>query len=618
VETPKSEEEKHLRMAKRSNQAAIAEAWGTEDGSGLLKTALISKLEAEAAGGKVGAEASMAQWRSINFVSPKRPKTPWKAPSKAVVLVTCTEDPHLIPDDCFLLNALLREGLTPCIKMWDDPLVDWSSVHVLLLRSLWEYVDRYDEFKSFVLSLIHMGAYPASDLTNLLWHSHKRYLLELQEAGSVPTVPSAMLSPSPCSPINWLWPQVQQVAATKGWEVVVVKPALGSQGDGVEVYRAFGPTKEGVGASSRGSSISSGSSGGGSRPRRMLEQERQYRGKAMLVQPFLPLVSQLGEVCLIYIQGRFSHCVHKDPRYWGKKQTQKHSTECMVDQREHRKDDTSSSSNTTTTTTTTTTSSSSSIEAEMRRKSVQHVPIYEVGEVQRLIDDAVRTSVQMHAMNDATSAAGGTGIIGLPSTAITSAAVQSFASQPAQLIEPCSCMLIVAEAALKALPGGIPTVARFDLLPSRPSQCSGSGVRSGVRCSECIARLRNCENVESKEVQGTRAAGEGGVAAGEGGVAAGEGGVAAGEGGVAVGEGGMGAGEGEMGAGEGEMGAGEGELAAGEGEMAVEWLLSEIEVFGPELFLRLRPEAATEVAQALKTMLAGVVGGSDHIRAAVV
>jgi hypothetical protein len=73
-----------------------------------------------------------------------------------------------------------------------------------------------------------------------------------------------------------------------------------------------------------------------------------------------------------------------------------------------------------------------------------------------------------------------------------------------------------------------------------------------------------------------------------------------------------------MGAGEGEMGAGEGEMAAGEGEMAVEWFLSEIEVFGPELFLRLRPEAATEVAQALKTMLAGVVGGSDHIRAAVV
>jgi hypothetical protein len=43
--------------------------------------------------------------------------------------------------------------------------------------------------------------------------------------------------------------------------------------------------------------------------------------------------------------------------------------------------------------------------------------------------------------------------------------------------------------------------------------------------------------------------------------------------------------------------------------VAVEWLLSEIEIFGPELFLRLKPEAAREVARALKAM---AEGGEDN------
>ena len=36
----------------------------------------------------------------------------------------------------------------------------------------------------------------------------------------------------------------------------------------------------------------------------------------MLLQPFLPLVPRLGEICLTFIRGVFTHAVHKDPRGW--------------------------------------------------------------------------------------------------------------------------------------------------------------------------------------------------------------------------------------------------------------------------------------------------------------
>ena len=37
----------------------------------------------------------------------------------------------------------------------------------------------------------------------------------------------------------------------------------------------------------------------------------------MLLQPFLPLVPELGEICLVFVRGGFVNAVHKDPAGWG-------------------------------------------------------------------------------------------------------------------------------------------------------------------------------------------------------------------------------------------------------------------------------------------------------------
>jgi hypothetical protein len=115
--------------------------------------------------------------RKIDFVSsstgaetpiePALKRKRFQAGSKDVVLIVGAEEPDLIPDDVYLKAAIEKAGLTPRIVsislfvskhhsppcqqvMWDDETVDWSSVRVAILRSLWEYVDQYDAFLAFV------------------------------------------------------------------------------------------------------------------------------------------------------------------------------------------------------------------------------------------------------------------------------------------------------------------------------------------------------------------------------------------------------------------------------------------------------------------------------------
>ena len=46
-----------------------------------------------------------------------------------------------MPDDrAYLCQALQARGVRAVCKRWDDPAVDWRSVRVCLLRSLWECV----------------------------------------------------------------------------------------------------------------------------------------------------------------------------------------------------------------------------------------------------------------------------------------------------------------------------------------------------------------------------------------------------------------------------------------------------------------------------------------------
>ena len=171
-----------------------------------------------------------------------------------LALITCAEF-GLIDDDQFLVKALEARGLFASPVVWTGP-TDWSAYTAALVRTPWDYQDRLDDFLAFTRSLpVPLWNSPEQ----LAWNASKTYLLDL--ASRVPVVPT-LLDPT--------WDEVP-------WDEVVVKPVIG--------------------ASSRGLS-------------------RLQRGQPLpvgLIQPYLPSVATRGELSLVFLDGRFTHAIRKQP-----------------------------------------------------------------------------------------------------------------------------------------------------------------------------------------------------------------------------------------------------------------------------------------------------------------
>ncbi len=167
-------------------------------------------------------------------------------------LATSEELPGLDPDDAPLLEALGDEA-EPAI--WSDPDVDWSSYDAVLIRSVWDYFVRHEEFLAWVDRVPVPMWNPAETIR---WNSEKSYLRELESAG-VRTIPTAWEGEIP-------------------WDDAIVKPMVA--GGSLGLRRA-----------EKGEPIEPG----------------------WMAQPFLPDIVSAGELSLVYFDGEFSHAVRKTP-----------------------------------------------------------------------------------------------------------------------------------------------------------------------------------------------------------------------------------------------------------------------------------------------------------------
>ncbi|MEX1164337.1 MAG: hypothetical protein WEB03_12235 [Nitriliruptor sp.] len=181
------------------------------------------------------------------------------------------------------LEAALRErGVTVHAPRWDDPTVDWSSFAVAVVRTVWDYPGRRDEFIDWAAST---GA--ATSLWNpadvLRWNTHKSYLIELEERGA-PVVPTAWLAQGDRA-------SLAELVASRGWRRVVIKPAVAAGSDGL--LRTDGDHAP-VG------------------PAQAHLDELLSDGDVM-VQPYLPSVETAGEVSVVLVDGAVTHVVRKQP-----------------------------------------------------------------------------------------------------------------------------------------------------------------------------------------------------------------------------------------------------------------------------------------------------------------
>lgn len=184
-----------------------------------------------------------------------------------IALATATEFPDGLEEQA------LAAALAADWAVWDDPTVDWDAFDLVVVRSVWGYADRLEEFLAWTRRVPRL-ANPA-DL--LAWNVDKRYLGELATAG-LPTVETRLLAPG------------QALAADDPLlsGELVVKPTVSA---GARDTSRFVP--------------------GDDARRDALVARIHASGRTAMVQPFVASVDTRGESALLLFDGRFSHAIEK-------------------------------------------------------------------------------------------------------------------------------------------------------------------------------------------------------------------------------------------------------------------------------------------------------------------
>jgi glutathione synthase/RimK-type ligase-like ATP-grasp enzyme len=170
--------------------------------------------------------------------------------------------------------------------VWNDPAAAFSDFDCLLLRATWDYASKADAFAAW-LDRPDIAPRLWNRPDSVRWNLHKGYLLELASRG-VPIVPTVLLGAGGGE-------SIAATAAARGWEDLVVKPAV-----------------------SAGSARTRRFTGGGLADADAFAAPWRAETDA-IVQPYLRSVEGGGagrpERAIVWIDGLVTHVVEKSRRF---------------------------------------------------------------------------------------------------------------------------------------------------------------------------------------------------------------------------------------------------------------------------------------------------------------
>ncbi|MDR1078772.1 MAG: hypothetical protein LBL55_08975 [Propionibacteriaceae bacterium] len=184
--------------------------------------------------------------------------------------------------------------------VWDDPTADWDAYSLSVIRSTWDYASRRDEFLKWARSVPRL-ANPAPVLE---WNTDKHYLKDLERRG-VPVVPTTWLEPSAGLDARGLHTRMPALGD------FVLKPAVAAGSIGAGRYSAND-------SQLRGRAIA-------------YALRLMGRGETVMLQRYLPAVDTVGEVSMVYLDGRYAYAVRKEAMLAGpeKGEDRLYQSECL-------------------------------------------------------------------------------------------------------------------------------------------------------------------------------------------------------------------------------------------------------------------------------------------------
>lgn len=190
-------------------------------------------------------------------------------------------------EDFFVYDELLTapfnaKGWDVSAPSWHDQSVDYNQFDAVIVRSTWDYQQMPQAFVECLTRIENSTAKLENDYQLMLWNIEKTYLKDLQQQG-VPVVDTTWTTGFDVAEV------MAQFDAFKCDELIV-KPVLSANAD--DTYRL---TREGV-AEQSGLLI------------------ERFTDRAMMIQPFLPVIVEEGEYSLFYFDSDYSHAILKTPQ----------------------------------------------------------------------------------------------------------------------------------------------------------------------------------------------------------------------------------------------------------------------------------------------------------------
>lgn len=184
------------------------------------------------------------------------------------------EDPDV---DAELARAALNQYFDTDIVVWDDPDVDAASYDVVLVRGVWDYVPKRQQFLAWA-NRVAASSLMINPAAVFEANTDKSYLMTLAQRG-VPCVPTAWVDSAT---------DIDHALATWPGMRLVVKPRIGAGAWDSIVTDDFDSVRVHAKA--------------------LLE-----RGSPCLIQPYLDEVDHVGEVSVVCIDGDPQWAVRKVP-----------------------------------------------------------------------------------------------------------------------------------------------------------------------------------------------------------------------------------------------------------------------------------------------------------------
>jgi glutathione synthase/RimK-type ligase-like ATP-grasp enzyme len=224
---------------------------------------------------------------------------------RKVGIVSCNKWINKIKEDLHLEKGLLTLGIDSNLISWEDPNVDYSEYDCLIIRSIWGYQDRLEQFYKWLEHMKQKQITMFNSLELIENNIRKDVQFNILQRNGIPTVKTEFIYEKDIlgSISNSVLEAIRK--QFDGTKLFVVKPIISGSGNNTYLIDL-------TGNNNRLNNIQI------SELNKLMNDIIKEKNNGLMIQPFISEIDS-GEISSIFIDGQNTHNVRRYPSIFNEK-----------------------------------------------------------------------------------------------------------------------------------------------------------------------------------------------------------------------------------------------------------------------------------------------------------